>query len=224
MPIEHRPLREQIKDELLLRLSRGEFTADEPLNESQLSTELGVSRTPLREALIALEREGIIRSERGKGFRFAPLSSKEFRDLTTIVSEMESLALRLSGADFLKSIAPHLLDEARAFSDPQAPLNVIERYDDAWHDLMLSGCPNERLLDLIASLKLTMHRYERVVVGDQEVLERSAEEHEQIAERLLNGDVDGAVTALKRNWTSGMDRILERFAPTEARPPGLEAG
>ncbi|MFC6881654.1 MULTISPECIES: GntR family transcriptional regulator [Actinomadura] len=213
MPIERRPLREQIKDELLVRLGRGEFAADEPINESQLSTELGVSRTPLREALISLEREGVIRSERGKGFRFAPMSSKEFRDLTTIVSEMESLALRLSDPAFLKSIAPRLLAEARAFSEPQAAYKVIERYDDAWHDLLLSGCPNDRLMDLIASLKLTMHRYERVVVGDQDMLERSAVEHERIAEHLLTADVEGAVAALRVNWTSGMDRILERFVP-----------
>lgn len=211
MPIEHRPLREQIKDELLRRLGRGDFDPDEPINEGRLSTELGVSRTPLREALIALEREGIIRSERGKGFRFTPMSAKEFCDLTTIVAAVESLALELSDPGYLKSIAPRLLEEARAFDAPQATYEVIERYDDAWHALLLSGCANERLLDLITTLKLTMHRYERVVVGDQEVLERSAEEHELIAERLVEGDVQGAVAALKANWESGMERILERF-------------
>lgn len=211
MPIERRPLREQIKDELLKRLSQGEYDPDEPINESTLSTELGVSRTPLREALIALEREGIIRSERGKGFRFAPMSAKEFCDLTTIVAAVESLALEQSDPGYLKSIAPRLLEEARAFDVPQATYEVIERYDDAWHDLLLSGCANERLMDLIGTLKLTMHRYERVVVGDQEVLERSAEEHERIAECLIADDIPAAAAALRANWESGMERILERF-------------
>jgi DNA-binding GntR family transcriptional regulator len=211
MPIERRPLREQIKDEILDRLSKGQIDADQPINEMGLAAELGVSRTPLREALIALEREGIIVSERGRGFRFAPLSTQEFRDLTVIVAAMESLALELSDPGFLKSVAPRLLEEARAFSVPQAEYDVIERYDDAWHDLLLSGCPNERLMDLITSLKLTMHRYERVVVGDRQVLERSAEEHERIAECLSAGDVEGAVAALKTNWHSGMARIIERL-------------
>jgi hypothetical protein len=66
-------------------------------------------------------------------------------------------------------------------------------------------------MDLITSLKLTMHRYERVVVGDREVLERSAQEHERIAERLVAGDVPGAVVALKANWMSGKDRIIKRL-------------
>ncbi|MER5635476.1 GntR family transcriptional regulator [Kitasatospora sp. NPDC002227] len=211
MPIERRPLREQVKDELLERLARGEFTAGEPINEVHLAAELGVSRTPLREAMISLEREGIITSERGKGFRFALLSAQEFRDLTTIVAAMESLALELSDPAHLRAIAPRLLAEARAFSAEQAPYDVIERYDDAWHDLLLSGCRNERLMDLITSLKLTMHRYERLVVGDQDVLERTAAEHERIAECLLTEGVPAAVLALRDNWTSGMERILERL-------------
>jgi DNA-binding GntR family transcriptional regulator len=211
MAIERRPLREQIKDVLLERLGRGEFDPDQPINEVHLAADLGVSRTPLREALIGLEREGIIISERGKGFRFAPMSPQEFRDLTTIVATLESLALELSAPEHLKQIAPRLLEEAHAFSAAKAELGVIERYDDEWHDQLLSGCRNDRLMDLITTLKLTMHRYERVVVGDQQVMERSAAEHERIAECLLAEDLPGAVTALKTNWESGMHRILEKL-------------
>ena len=139
------------------------------------------------------------------------MSPQEFRDLTTIVATLESLALELSPADHLKRIAPRLLEEAHTFSAPQAELGVIERYDDEWHDQLLSGCRNDRLMDLITTLKLTMHRYERVVVGDRQVLERSAAEHERIAECLLAEDVPGAVSALKANWESGMHRILEKL-------------
>src|SRR5258708_14999551 len=138
MSIERRPLREQIKDVLLERLGRGEFDPDQAINEVHLAAELGVSRTPLREALIGLEREGIILSERGKGFRFAPMSPQEFRDLTTIVATLESLALELSQPDYLKSIAPRLLEEAHAFSEPQAAYEAIERYDAACHDQLRS--------------------------------------------------------------------------------------
>ncbi|WP_406162016.1 GntR family transcriptional regulator [Streptomyces sp. NBC_01005] len=211
MPIENRPLREQVKEELIKRLGRGTIATNSPINEGQLATELGVSRTPLREALITLEREGVITSERGKGFRFTPLSAQEFRDLSAIVATLEALALESSDSEHLAATAPRLLEEARAFSVPQAPHDVIERYDDAWHDLLLSGCTNDRLMKLITSLKVTMHRYERVALGDQDILERSAEEHERIAECLQRGDLDAAVAALKENWNSGMHRILEHL-------------
>ncbi|WP_283132738.1 GntR family transcriptional regulator [Rhizohabitans arisaemae] len=211
MKIERRPLREQIKDELRLRLERGEFDPDETINEGLLATSLGVSRTPLREALIALEMEGLIRSEMGKGFRFAPMSAKELGELIPVLATLEAFALRLTDPEHLHRIAPALLERAKRFSVPRAEHGVIERYDDEWHDLLLSGCPNERLMELITSLKLGVHRYERLVVGDHEVLERHAEEHQQIAERLLAGDVDGAVDALHRNWASGLTVILERL-------------
>jgi len=212
MGIERRPLREQVKDEILELLGQDRLRTDEPINEIWLAEEVGVSRTPLREALISLEREGIITSERGKGFRFAPIGARELRDVTAILTSLESLALELSPPEHLTKIAPRLLREARAFSAPQAPHGTIERYDDAWHDLLLSGCPNSRLMDLIASQKLTLHRYERVLVPDEEILQRAAEEHELIAQHLLDGRLEDAVAALKANWTSGMDRILERLA------------
>lgn len=211
MPIERRPLRDQIKDELLHRLGLGDFDPDQVINEVQLAAELGVSRTPLREALIALEREGIIRSEQGKGFRFAALSPKDFRELNVIVAAMEALALELIEPATLQATAPLLLQKAREFDLPRAELGLIERYDDEWHHLLLRDCPNERLMDMITSLKLGLHRYERVIVGDTDVLERSAEEHARIAECLLDGDIPGAVAALKTNWHSGMQRILERL-------------
>ncbi|GAA2079729.1 GntR family transcriptional regulator [Streptomyces albiaxialis] len=217
MGIERRPLREQVKDEILELLGQGRLDTGEPINEIQLAEEVGVSRTPLREALISLEREGIITSERGKGFRFAPIGARELRDVTAILISLESLALELSSPEHLASIAPRLLEEARAFSAPQAPHGTIERYDDAWHDLLLSGCRNTRLMDMISSLKLTVHRYERVLIADEEILQRAAEEHELIAQHLLDGRLEDAVAALKANWTSGMNRILERLESDQER-------
>ncbi|HEY1176094.1 MAG TPA: GntR family transcriptional regulator, partial [Phytomonospora sp.] len=86
MPIERRPLRDQIKREVLGRLRRGDFPAGQNINEGRLAGELGVSRTPLREALIALEIEGLIESQPGKGFRFAPVSPREYQELCPVVA------------------------------------------------------------------------------------------------------------------------------------------
>ncbi|MEV0493055.1 FCD domain-containing protein [Streptomyces atratus] len=72
----------------------------------------------------------------------------------------------------------------------------------------------------ITSLTVTMHRFERVALGDQDILERSAVEHERIAECLQRGDLDAAVAALKENWNSGTHRILEHLTdrPRAAGP------
>ncbi|MEU0569858.1 GntR family transcriptional regulator [Nonomuraea sp. NPDC005983] len=211
MPIERRPLREQIREELLRRLDRGEFTAGTDVNEAALAAELGVSRTPLREALITLAGEGVLESNQGRGFTFAPVSRKEFRELCEIVAALEALALDSSDPAHLQRIAPDLLRMANDFPDSVAEQQVIERHDDEWHDLLLSGCQNERLLDLITSVKAGMRRYAHLLAGDDAPLEREAAEHSRVAEFLLTGDLKSAAEALRHNWVNGMERMLSRI-------------
>ncbi|GAA2398124.1 GntR family transcriptional regulator [Nonomuraea africana] len=211
MPIERRPLREQIREELLSRLDRGDFAAGTDINEVALATELGVSRTPLREALITLAGEGVLESNQGKGFRFAPVSRNEFRELCEIVAALESLALERSDPAYLREIAPKLLTLARDFPDSVAEQQVIERHDDEWHDLLLSGCRNERLLDLITSVKAGMRRYAHLLAGDETPLEREQAEHCRVAELLMAGDLPQAAEALRDNWVNGMERMMSRI-------------
>ncbi|MEV4163030.1 GntR family transcriptional regulator [Nonomuraea dietziae] len=211
MPIERRPLREQIREELLSRIDRGDFAAGTDINEVALATELGVSRTPLREALITLAGEGVLESNQGKGFRFAPVSRKEFRELCEIVAALESLALERSDPAYLREIAPKLLTLARDFPDSVAEQQVIERHDDEWHDLLLSGCRNERLLDLITSVKAGMRRYAHLLAGDETPLEREQAEHCRVAELLMAGDLPQAAEALRDNWVNGMERMMSRI-------------
>ncbi|WP_380283632.1 GntR family transcriptional regulator [Kitasatospora purpeofusca] len=208
MAIERRPLREQIRDELMDRLTRGEFAAGTDVNEAVLAAELGVSRTPLREALIALAGEGVLESSQGRGFRFAPVSRKEFRELVAIVAALEALALESSDPGHLRTIAPRLLDLAQGFPDQVAAHATVDRRDDEWHGLLLSGCANERLLDLLTRVKAGMRRYENLIVAEDEPVARESEEHCEIARRLLEDDLPGAITALRANWVGGMERML----------------
>ncbi|MFE3454479.1 GntR family transcriptional regulator [Nonomuraea sp. NPDC059194] len=215
MPIDRRPLREQIREELLSRLDRGDFAAGTDINEVALATELGVSRTPLREALITLAGEGVLESNQGRGFRFAPVSRKEFRELCEIVAALESLALDLSDPAYLREIAPELLRLARDFPDRIAEQQIIERHDDEWHDLLLSGCRNERLLDLITSVKAGMRRYAHLLAGDETPLEREAAEHRRVAELLMAGELAQASEALRGNWVNGMERMMSHIPAPE---------
>ncbi|MGW1763142.1 GntR family transcriptional regulator [Streptomyces sp. NPDC002073] len=208
MAIKRRPLREEIRDELMERLTRGEFPAGSDVNEAVLAAELGVSRTPLREALITLAGEGVLESSQGRGFRFAPVSRKEFRELVAIVAALEALALESSDPAHLRTIAPQLLAMAQGFPDAVAEHAVVDRRDDEWHGLLLSGCPNERLLDLLTGVKAGMRRYENLVVAEDQPVARESEEHCEIARRLLDEDLAGAIEALRANWVGGMERML----------------
>jgi DNA-binding GntR family transcriptional regulator len=210
VPIERRTsLRSQVREELLGRMRSGGVRPGESINEVQLAAELGVSRTPLREALIALESEGQIASESGKGFRFVPLSAKEFEDLAPVMAALEALALELSPLDELRAIGSRLADLAAAFSQERVQHALVVSKDDEWHGLMLSACPNLRLIDVIDSVRQAFHRYESLLVPNDVMIERVAAEHAAIARHLIDGDVPGAIAALKENWMHGMRRILD---------------
>ncbi len=209
MAIERKNLRSQVRDELLARMRAGLVRPGEGINEVQLAAELGVSRTPLREALIALESEGQITSENGKGFRFVPLSAKEFEELAPVMAALESLALELSPIDELKRIGRRLMDVSAEFQQEVVEHALVITKDDEWHAIMLSACPNQRLLDVIEGTRGAFHRYESLLVPNDVMIERVAAEHAEIARHLAEGDVPAACVALKANWMNGMRRILD---------------
>ncbi|MFT4220528.1 MAG: GntR family transcriptional regulator [Microbacterium sp.] len=209
MPIERKTLRAQVRDELLARMRSGHVHPGERINEVQLAAELGVSRTPLREALIALVTEGQIGSEDGKGFRFIPLSTREFEELAPIIGALEGLAVELSPLDKLKVLGERLADLAAEFDQEVVEHGLIISKDDEWHGVLLSACPNKRLLEIIASVRTSLHRYESLLVPNDVMIERTAEEHAEIARCLIAGDLPGAIEGLRVNWTHGTQRIIE---------------
>jgi DNA-binding GntR family transcriptional regulator len=210
--IQRQALRAQIRAELIRRMTAGELTMGEGINEAQLAAELGVSRTPLREALIAMENDGLIESTVGKGFRFAPANEKEFTELYPVLAALEALALELTPAADLIALAPALIDRANSFSADIAEHGLIMHNDAEWHDLLLGGCPNERLMELITTLKVALRRYEVMLVPDQESVHRHAGEHLRIAQRLTAEDIPGAIAALKENWDNAAEELLGQYA------------
>jgi len=208
MAIERRTLRTQVRDELLVRMRNGDVQPGESVNEVKLAAELGVSRTPLREALIALESEGQVEREDGKGFRFRPLSRNELRELAPILASLEGLAIELTPADQLSALGKKLAVTASEFDESVVQHALVIAKDDAWHEAMLEGCPNTRLLDMITTTRHAIHRYESILVPAEAMIDRVAAEHTLIAERLIAGDVPGAQAGLRANWTNGVQRLI----------------
>jgi len=93
---ERRPLRNDVQRAIRERIVDARLPAGASLNENRLAAELGISRTPLREAMLGLEATGFLTSIMGRGFRVPELDSEEFRDLATILSRLAPLAVELS--------------------------------------------------------------------------------------------------------------------------------
>jgi DNA-binding GntR family transcriptional regulator len=202
-------LRDDISDLLRDRLVLGQIPPGTRINESSLSTELGVSRTPLRESLLQMEKEGLVVTEPARGFLAAPLSASEVSEVYPVVAVLEGLALRLCppkddaaiqlAIETVEALAQATgVDEARAL-------------DNRFHHLLVKDCPNARLLSLCDMLKRVTQRYWMLFLAEPRPLRGSVAEHQTIIDALARGDGEAAALRLEEHWRSGMQILLERL-------------
>src|SRR3954454_23072610 len=95
--ITRNPLRDQVYQAVLARIYRGELPPARRVRDTDLATQLGVSRTPVREALLRLAREGILEADMGRGFSVCRLDPAEMRETGAILGALENLALQACG-------------------------------------------------------------------------------------------------------------------------------
>jgi DNA-binding GntR family transcriptional regulator len=202
--ITRRLLREDVHAAVTDLILRGEVEPGARINESRLAERLGVSRTPLREALHRLEQEGFLRSEPNQGFIVHPLSEREVRDLYPVLWMLEGAALREAvshGGVDLERIRRLDVERLAARDD------LVREYDIdvEWHAELVRNCPNALLLDLIRHVKQIARRYLRL---DIQRLDAAIAGHRAVIAALEAQDVDSAVDQVKRHWTHGMEATL----------------
>ena len=195
-------------ERVLEHLHAGHLPAGRSVGEAALAKQLGVSRTPLREALLELERDRLVDCQPGRGFVVRPLTCDEVRDLYPMVWTLEELALR-SGPT-----SPTLLDELEELNARFEGLRSARarfRTDAAWHARLISVAGNERLESTLTSIKRRITRYELAYMRSAEGTESSAREHNQIVSALRRSDQGRAAELLERHWRRGMQSLLDQI-------------
>lgn len=202
-------IRERLRAVLLDRIVRGDLGGGDKLNELRLAGELKVSRTPLREALLHLEREGFVRSDLRRGFTVGELSTREVRETYPLIAQLEMMAVRNS-APLLPVLLPNLARINADFARARTPQQARD-LDTLWHDTLMSRSMNARLAAIVATLRLAITRYERLYMSDNELLAMSVAQHADIIKQLKRGDLDAALKALEYNYLFGMQALLRKM-------------
>jgi DNA-binding GntR family transcriptional regulator len=200
------PLSDEVYRQVLQRIHSGELAPGARVRDADLATRLGVSRTPVREALHRLTRDGALENTTGRGFRVRRLDPVEFWETGAILGGLESLALKLapepSGErlDRLRAL-DRTLEQTRG--DAARCLDL----EDEWHRTLLEECPNRRLLDLIASLRLVTRRYLAAYMRDAGRLSLSTLPHARIIQAFKDGGRDTAATAFDQQWHRALTEL-----------------
>ena len=205
----HKRIRQNLRLALLNLIVLGKLKAGEKINESRISRLLKSSRTPLREALLQLEREGLVRSDLRRGFTVEPLSTREVRELYPILAHLECLAVR-SSAKFIPALLPELKRINQAFARARTPLRAIE-LDTLWHNTLMSQSKNARLATLVATLRLAIRRYEHFYMSDAKLIPASVAQHREIIVAFRNNDLEAAIRAIEENYLFGMQVLLRKM-------------
>ncbi len=200
------PLRDEVHRQILERVAGGSIPPGTRIKDSVLATELGVSRTPVREALLRLVREGVLAADMGRGFSVRPLNATEMQETGVILARLEGLALELSGdipAERLAELSEidRLLAAVRG--NPERCIDL----DEQWHRTLLRACPNERLLSMIQSLWQVPRRYMRAYLRLAGHLWLSTQHHARIIAALRRNDRETAAARFSHHWQRGIEEL-----------------
>jgi DNA-binding GntR family transcriptional regulator len=209
-PLDRMLLRDGVAQAVLELLVTGALPAGSRIKDSVLAEQLGTSRLPVREALIDLARRGFVRTLPGRGFRVPEFERQEILDVYPLVIALECLALE-SSARATPSQMRVLAKTARSMDGASKDALKWLKLDRQWHETLLEGCSNARLMSMVDDLRQQIQRYELIYMTREQGIRHSLREHRAIAEEHGAGRKRSASKLLRAHWERGMSELLERI-------------
>lgn len=193
------------------------LTPGQKLIISDLCDAFGFSLGAVREALARLSSEGLVVSEPRKGFRVAPITEDELRDITRVRATIESLCLEnaIHNGDLkweTNIVATEFELSRLSLQDPTDPARVSETWAEAhkrFHEALVSACDSPWLLRLRELLFVQSERYRRVSVPLNRVKRDLASEHREIADAAVNRDTEKATAAIRAHLEKTTRILIE---------------
>ncbi len=185
---EYLPLRDIVFQTLRNAIITGELQPGERLMETQLAERLGVSRTPIREAIRKLELEGLVIMVPRKGAQVAQFTEKDIQDVLEVRAALESLAAKLAcnrmdDRSFLKL---QLAIAEYSYAAKNKDLEAMIEKDVEFHDIICNATQNDKLIQIFTNLKEQVNRYRITYLKNVEESETVEAEHLAILEALKN--------------------------------------
>lgn len=200
-------IRDRVREAIGDMIIAGEIPSGSHLDEISVSKQIGVSRTPVREALIALESEGLVVSRPRKGFIVVHAQPELVRESFSILGVLEALAIQSVG-EKLQTDVPRLHELTDALETEKDKSRQYE-IDREFHAMLTERCGNKRLLALLAMerarAQLIDGHHDRGMASP----ERSIAQHRAIVTAIELGKMDRAAKQAEQHWIDGIGVVTK---------------
>ncbi|RCX16079.1 GntR family transcriptional regulator [Anaerobacterium chartisolvens] len=198
---DYKPLREVIFNTLKEAIIVGELRPGERLMEVQLADKMGVSRTPVREAIRKLELEGLVNMIPRKGAQVADLSVKDIMNVLEVRASLDGLATALSAQriteDEIKELK-HVLSQFISNVEKENLPGIIKK-DVEFHDIIYRSSRNEKLIQISSNLREQVHRFRVIYLKDYISTKDIMHEHMEIYDAIVSKDPEKALVLAQKH-------------------------
>lgn len=224
-----RPVHELIADSLRLTIMAGHYLPGERLNQEELATIYGVSRMPVREALLRLQGEELVVYIPRRGFAVAELSAEEVEDIFSIRTMLEGLATRLAIPNMTEKrfarIAENLERQKRYGDNIDKRLELNRKF----HGTIYEAARRPRLVALITNLRNIVEAYSRIYTSAEGRAEATIGEHQLIFEACLKGDAELGECLAQEHLQNILAVLVPKLKSSQvtnitSQKPGAQAG
>ena len=213
----YQPLREVVCESLREAIRSGILKPGERIMEIQLAEELGVSRTPVREAIRKLELEGYVVMMPRRGTYVASMSIRDINEIFEIRTALESLSNGLAADHITDDELEHLQRLLVIIGGyiKEGNIEKIVETDIEFHDLLYHAARNERLVGIISNLRDQLTRFRTLSMSYPGRLEETLEEHRLIVDAIASGDRKAASRAAERHMENSEKTLLKAMEVLE---------
>ena len=206
----HRPLREIVYEELKMQILTGKIAPGTRMMEVELAESMGVSRTPIREAIKKLEQEGLVVIEPRKGAYASQISVKDMVDILEVRQDMEGLAAHMAAYRMTPKQMKELESISIAYNKAVEEGNMADmiRFDTDFHNLIVESCNNSILTMMINQLQELLLRFRYVYYDNIKRAEKMPSEHSMIMEAIKDGRSDAARVSAEMHIERIKDMVM----------------
>lgn len=207
------PLRDVVFNTLRKAILTGELQPGERLMEIHLANQLGVSRTPIREAIRKLELDGLVIMIPRRGAEVAQITEKELKDVLEVRRALDALCAELACDRITEEEKLQLKKACIEFEKATATgdATTIAEADVKLHDIIVAATGNKRLIQLVNNLSEQMYRYRFEYIKDENQHNHLVDEHRMIYESIIKHDKEKAAQAARMHIDNQEKSIIRQI-------------